>query len=223
VHGGPSGQAIASWSPRQQFFLDRGWAVLAPNYRGSTGYGRAYTQALAGRWGHGDVTDTAAGIRHARRARWCDVDRVAVIGGSAGGLTVLLLAARHPNLVRAAVSLYGVTDLFDLADTTHRFESRYLDRIVGTLPRNAGRYRDRSPVTHAAEITVPVLMLQGVDDKVVPPGQARLMVDAMRAAGTPVDYHEYDGEGHGFTRAATVADALERTDAFLTRHVLRRA
>jgi dipeptidyl aminopeptidase/acylaminoacyl peptidase len=223
VHGGPTGQAIASWSPRQQFFLDRGWAVLAPNYRGSTGYGRAYTQALAARWGHGDVTDTAAGIRHARRARWCDVDRVAVIGGSAGGLTVLLLAARHPNLVRAAVSLYGVTDLFDLAETTHRFESRYLDRIVGTLPRNAGRYRDRSPVTHAAEITVPVLMLQGVDDKVVPPGQARLMVDAMRAAGTPVDYHEYDGEGHGFTRAATVADALERTDAFLTRHVLRRA
>lgn len=222
VHGGPTGQASASWSPRHQFFVDRGWAVLTPNYRGSTGYGRAYVQALAARWGHCDVTDTAAGIRHARRGRWCDPDRVAVMGGSAGGLTVLLLAARHPELVRAAVSLYGVTDLFDLAETTHRFESRYLDRIVGTLPRNAGRYRDRSPVTHAGEITVPVLMLQGADDKVVPPGQARLMVDAMRAAGTAVDYHEYEGEGHGFTRVATIADALERTDAFLTRHVLRR-
>ncbi len=223
VHGGPTGQATASWSPRHQFFLDRGWAILAPNYRGSTGYGRGYAQALASRWGHFDVTDTAAGIRHARRARWCDPDRVAVIGGSAGGLTVLLLAARHGELVRAAVSLYGVTDLFGLAETTHRFESRYLDRIVGTLPRNAGRYRDRSPVTHAADITVPVLMLQGADDKVVPPAQARHMVDAMRAAGTPVEYHEYEREGHGFTRVETIADALERTDEFLTRWVLRRS
>jgi dipeptidyl aminopeptidase/acylaminoacyl peptidase len=223
VHGGPTGQATADWSPRHHYFLDRGWAVLAPNYRGSTGYGRAYAQALAGRWGHADVTDTAAGIRHARRVRWCDPNQVAVIGGSAGGLTVLLLAARHPDLVRAAVTLYGVTDLFDLADTTHRFESRYLDRIVGTLPRHAGRYRDRSPVTHAAEITVPVLVLQGADDKVVPPAQARGMVDAMRAAGTPVDYHEYGREGHGFTRVDTISDALERTEAFLARWVLRRS
>jgi dipeptidyl aminopeptidase/acylaminoacyl peptidase len=223
VHGGPTGQATASWSPRHQFFLDRGWAVLAPNYRGSTGYGRAYAQALAGGWGQCDVTDTAAGIREAGRARWCDPDRVAVIGGSAGGLTVLLLAARHPEMVRAAVSLYGVTDLFDLADTTHRFESRYLDRIVGALPRHAGRYRDRSPVTHAAEITVPVLVLQGSDDKVVPPAQARGMVDAMRAAGTPVEHHEYEREGHGFTRVETITDALERTDDFLTRWVLRRS
>ncbi len=136
---------------------------------------------------------------------------------------MLLLAARHGELVRAAVSLYGVTDLFGLAETTHRFESRYLDRIVGTLPRNAGRYRDRSPVTHAADITVPVLMLQGADDKVVPPAQARHMVDAMRAAGTPVEYHEYEREGHGFTRVETIVDALTRTDEFLTRWVLRRS
>lgn len=223
VHGGPTGQATASWVPRHQFFLDRGWAVLAPNYRGSTGYGRAYAQALAGRWGQCDVTDTVAGIREAGRARWCDPDRVAVIGGSAGGLTVLLLAARYPELVRAAVTLYGVTDLFGLAETTHRFESRYLDRIVGTLPRHAGRYRARSPVTHATEIAVPVLVLQGADDKVVPPAQARAMVDAMRTAGTPVEHHEYDREGHGFTRVETITDALERTDEFLTRWILRRS
>lgn len=222
VHGGPTGQATATWSARQQFFLSRGWAILAPNARGSTGYGREHAQALAGQWGRGDLADVAAGIRHARREGWCDADRIAVIGGSSGGLTALLLAARHGDLVRAAVSYYGVTDLFDLAETTHRFESRYLDRIVGELPRHSGRYHERSPVTHAAAISVPVLVLQGGADKVVPPAQARAMVDAMRAGGARVDYLEYEGEGHGWSRADTIADALERTDAFLTRWVLRR-
>jgi dipeptidyl aminopeptidase/acylaminoacyl peptidase len=222
AHGGPTGQATATWSARHQFFLSRGWAILAPNPRGSTGYGRAYAQALHGRWGHRDLADIVDGVRHARRAGWCDSDRIAVMGGSAGGLTALLLAALHGDLVRAAVSLYGVTDLFDLAETTHRFESRYLDRIVGELPRHADRYRDRSPVTHAAAISVPVLVLQGAVDKVVPPAQARAMVDAMRAGGAPVDYHEYEGEGHGWARASTIADALERIDAFLARWVLRR-
>ncbi|MGH9049389.1 MAG: alpha/beta fold hydrolase [Acidimicrobiia bacterium] len=221
VHGGPTGQATVTWSPRHQFLLSRGWAVLAPNARGSTGYGRAYAQALHGRWGERDLADVAAGIRHARREGWCD-DRIAVMGGSAGGLTALLLAALHGDLVRAAVSLYGVTDLFDLAETTHRFESRYLDRIVGELPRHASRYRDRSPVTHAAAISVPVLALQGGADKVVPPAQARAMVDTMRAGGATVEYHEYEGEGHGWVRAETIADVLTRIDAFLTRWVLRR-
>jgi dipeptidyl aminopeptidase/acylaminoacyl peptidase len=222
VHGGPTGQATATWSPRHQFFLSRGWAVLAPNARGSTGYGRAYAQGLRGRWGAQDLADIAAGIRQAGREGWCEPDRIAVMGGSAGGLTALLLAAHHGDLVRAAVSLYGVTDLFDLAETTHRFESCYLDRIVGDLPGDATRYRERSPVTHAAAISVPVLVLQGADDKVVPPAQARAMVDAMRAGGAPVEYQEYEDEGHGWSHAATVADALERIDGFLTRWVLRR-
>ncbi|HEX6312027.1 MAG TPA: S9 family peptidase [Acidimicrobiia bacterium] len=222
VHGGPTGQATAVWSPRQRFLLDRGWAILAPNARGSTGSGRAYTQALGGEWGRRDLADVVAGIRHARAAGWCDPERVAVIGGSAGGLTALLLAAHHGDLVRAAVSLYGVTDLFDLAETTHRFESRYLDRIVGELPGAADRYRDRSPITHAAAISVPVLVLQGTADKVVPPAQARAIVDAMRAGGATVDYHEYEGEGHGWSRADTIADGLERIDSFLSRWVLRR-
>lgn len=222
VHGGPTGQSTATWSLRHQFFLSRGWVVLAPNARGSTGYGRAYAQALRGGWGDRDLADVAAGIRHACREGWCDPDRIAVMGGSAGGLTALLLAALHGDLVRAAVSLYGVTDLFDLAETTHRFESRYLDRIVGELPRDADCYRERSPVTHAAAISLPVLVLQGADDKVVPPAQARVMVDAMRAGGAPVEYHEYEGEGHGWSHAETVVDALERIDRFLTRWVLRR-
>ena len=124
------------------------------------------------------------------------------MGGSAGGLTALLVAAHTPPVVRAAVSLFGVTDLFDLAATTHRFESRYLDRLVGTLPEHADRYEARSPVTHGRDITVPVLVLQGDDDKVVPPAQAQLLVDAVRAAGGTVEHHVYAGEGHGFSKEA---------------------
>jgi dipeptidyl aminopeptidase/acylaminoacyl peptidase len=125
-------------------------------------------------------------------------------------------------VVRAAVSLFGVTDLFDLAATTHRFESRYLDRLVGTLPEHADRYEARSPVGRASEIAVPVLVLQGADDKVVPPAQAQLLVDSMRAAGGTVEQHVYEGEGHGFSKEATIVDSFERIDAFLTRWVVQR-
>jgi dipeptidyl aminopeptidase/acylaminoacyl peptidase len=222
IHGGPTGQASAQWSARTQYFVERGWAVLAPDYRGSTGYGRDYAQALAGQWGERDVADVAAGIRHAGREGWCDPARVAVVGGSAGGLTVLLLCALHGDVVRAGVSLFGVTDLFDLAATTHRFESRYLDRIVGVLPLDASRYRERSPVTYADAISVPLLVLQGAQDKVVPPAQAERLVDAMRAAGRTVEYQLYEGEGHGWRMAGTVADELQRTESFLRTWVLER-
>jgi dipeptidyl aminopeptidase/acylaminoacyl peptidase len=222
VHGGPTDQSTVDWKPRIRYFVSRGWAVLSPNYRGSTGYGREYERALDGAWGEVDVADTVAGIEAARREGWADASRAAVMGGSAGGFTALLVAAHAPAVVRAAVSLYGVTDLFDLAATTHRFESRYLDRLVGTLPHHADRYRDRSPVTRAHEITVPVLVLQGADDKVVPPSQAQLLVDSMRAAGAPVEHHVYEGEGHGFSRVATIVDSFTRIDAFLTTWVVQR-
>jgi dipeptidyl aminopeptidase/acylaminoacyl peptidase len=175
---------------------------------------------MAEGWGYLDVADSAAGIRAARAQGWGDPARVATIGGSAGGLTVLLLCARFAKLVRAGVSMYGVTDLRALAQSTHRFESRYLDRIVGEPAMFADRYRDRSPVTHAAEIGAPLLILQGADDKVVPPEQARALVDAVRAAGGTVEHQLYEGEGHGFVRPETVTDALTRTEAFLRRWVL---
>jgi dipeptidyl aminopeptidase/acylaminoacyl peptidase len=222
VHGGPTDQAAVDWMPRIRYFVSRGWAVLSPNYRGSSGYGRAYERALDQAWGVVDVADTVAGIRAADRDGWADGARVAVMGGSAGGFTALLVAAASPPVVRAAVSLFGVTDLFGLAETTHRFESRYLDRLVGTLPEHATRYRDRSPVTRAAEVAVPVLVLQGAEDKVVPAAQAQLMVDAMRAAGAPVEHHVYESEGHGWRRPETVVDSFERIDAFLTHWVLTR-
>lgn len=222
VHGGPTSQAPVDWNPRIAYWVSRGWAVLAPDYRGSSGHGRAHWRALEGRWGVDDVDDVAAGIRHAVERGWCEPGRVAVVGGSAGGLTVLMLCAKHGDVVRAGVSLYGVTDLFDLAETTHRFESRYLDRLVGELPAAADRYRDHSPITHAGEVRVPVLVLQGGVDEVVPRAQADAMVEAMRRAGAPVEYHVYEDEGHGFRRTANVVDELERTEAFLARWVLRR-
>ncbi|HEX4493837.1 MAG TPA: S9 family peptidase [Acidimicrobiia bacterium] len=222
IHGGPTSQVEAGWNPRIAYWVSRGWVVLAPNYRGSTGYGREYAQGLREEWGVVDVADTAAGIRHAIKEAWCDPHRVAVVGGSAGGMTVLLLCALHGDVVRAGVSLFGVTDLFELARTTHRFESRYLDALIGKLPATADRYRDRSPITHAHEITVPVLVLQGDEDKAVPKAQADAMVDAMRRAGAPVEYHVYAGEGHGFRKLENVIDEIDRTEAFLTKWVLAR-
>ncbi len=219
VHGGPTDQAVVGWTPRVRWFLSRGWAVLAPNPRGSTGYGRAYLRAADGGWGSVDVADTVAGIRALAERGAVDGGRVGVMGGSAGGFTALLVGAAVPSVVRAVVSLYGVTDLLDLAATTHRFESRYLDTLVGPLPECADLYRDRSPVHRASEITVPVLVLQGDQDKVVPPAQAQRLVDALLAAGTPVEHHVYEGEGHGWSRPDTVTDVLERIEAFLAKWV----
>ena len=187
---------------------------------GSTGFGRAFVQDHARTWGDADVADVAAAIEAAGPAGWGDPARVAVAGGSAGGLTALLVCARHAHLVRAGISAYGVTDLFDLERTTHRFESRYLDEVVGVLPEAAAAFRDRSPVTHAAAIHAPLLVLQGDADPVVPPAQAQLLVDAVRAAGGTVEHHVYAGEGHGWSRRETVQDELERTWAFLERWVV---
>ena len=222
VHGGPTSQALADWATRVQAFVQRGWTVLQPQYRGSTGYGRAYTQALAARWGERDVADVAAGIRQAEKESWADTSRVAVMGGSAGGMTVLLLAAQHPDLVNAVVALYPVCDLVDLAATTHRLESGYTLRLVGPLPAAVDTYRDRSPLSRAGEIRAPVLILHGSADNTVPVAQSEAVAAALRANGTTIERHVYDGEGHGWSRATTIADEAERVDAFLSRWVLPR-
>jgi dipeptidyl aminopeptidase/acylaminoacyl peptidase len=222
IHGGPTGQSQASFVSRYAFFLARGWAILNVDYRGSTGWGRDYAQALNGHWGELDVEDTAAGMRHAAEAGWCDPRRMVPIGGSAGGFTVLLLLARYPELCAAGVDLYGVADLFDLDETTHRFEAHYTSVLVGSLPAAAEAYRDRSPVNLAEAIRSPLLILQGDADAVVPPAQSRAIADRLRALGREVEIHFYEGEGHGWLRPETIEDELVRTDAFLTRHVLQR-
>jgi dipeptidyl aminopeptidase/acylaminoacyl peptidase len=222
AHGGPTGQNQVSWNPRVAYFVDRGWNVLQVDHRGSTGWGRAYAQALREGWGQVDVADTAAGMRAAAARGWGDPLRMAPIGASAGGLTVLLLLALHPDLCAAGVCLYGVTDLFDLDETTHRFEAHYLQSMVGLLPASAERYRQRSPITHIDRVAAPLLVLQGSADRVVPKSQADSLVERLERAGRTVEYHVYEGEGHGWSRPEVVEDELERIEAFLRRQVLRR-
>jgi dipeptidyl aminopeptidase/acylaminoacyl peptidase len=219
VHGGPTSQSIADWLGRVQYFVERGWAVLQVNYRGSTGYGANYRRALEGRWGARDVDDVAAGIRHANKEGWGDPRRVVLMGGSAGGLTVLNTAAMHSELVAAVIALFPVTDLLELDATTHRFESGYNTRLVGALPDTRETYVANSAITHASKIRAPLLLLHGTDDKVVPPSQSAALEDIVRRAGTPVERHLYEGEGHGWRKASTVADELARIDAFLTKHL----
>jgi dipeptidyl aminopeptidase/acylaminoacyl peptidase len=196
--------------------------VLAPNARGSSGYGRAYIQALRGEWGGADMADIEAGVAHVLAQGWADGERVVVWGGSAGGYAVLLLPILYPTRYKAGVSLYGVSDLFGLARTTHRLEAHYTDRIVGELPETAERYRERSPVYRAAGYGAPVLMLQGDQDVAVTPDQAHAMAAALRAAGKTVVLHLYEGEGHGWLRAATTRDYLTRMDRFLEEYALLR-
>ncbi|MGC1513749.1 MAG: S9 family peptidase [Acidimicrobiales bacterium] len=220
VHGGPTDQWGVSFNARIAYWVERGWAVLVPDHRGSTGHGRAFVQALAGRWGELDVTDVAAGLRAAVANGWGDRRRLVVMGGSAGGFTVLNLLASHPGLCAAGVDLYGVADLVDLALTTHRFEAHYLDSLVGPLPEQEDRYRRRSPVNRAGDIVDPLLILQGLDDKVVPPAQSQAIADQLAALGRTVELHLYEGEGHGWGRPETVMDELARVETFLERHVL---
>jgi dipeptidyl aminopeptidase/acylaminoacyl peptidase len=221
VHGGPTDQWQVEFRPRFAYWLSRGWAILVPDHRGSTGHGRAFAQAMAGGWGELDVADVAAGMRAAAERGWGDRRRLVVMGASAGGFTALHVLASHPGLCAAGVDLYGVADLLDLDETTHRFESHYLHSLVGPLPQAASRYRDRSPVNRTASIVDPLLILQGADDPVVSPAQSEAMAQQLRALGRTVELHLYEGEGHGWGRAETVIDELTRTESFLRRHVLR--
>ncbi|MBA2437326.1 MAG: S9 family peptidase [Acidimicrobiia bacterium] len=222
VHGGPTGQMEVVFNARIAYWVDRGWAVLVPDHRGSTGHGRAFTQALAGRWGELDVADVAAGLRAAADREWGHRRRLVAMGGSAGGFTVLNLLATSPECCAAGVDLYGVADLFELDETTHRFEAHYLHSLLGPLPETAEAYRDRSPVNRLDAITAPLLILQGDKDGVVPLAQSQAVADGLRQRGRTVELHVYEGEGHGWGRPETLIDELERTEAFLTRHVLRR-
>jgi dipeptidyl aminopeptidase/acylaminoacyl peptidase len=221
VHGGPTAQTAVTFTSRFAYWLSRGWAILVPDHRGSSGWGRSYALAMHGRWGELDADDTAAGIRHAGAMGWCDPTRVAVTGGSAGGFTVLSLLARHPGLCAAGISLFGVADLLDLDETTHRFEKHYLHSLIGPLPGSVDRYRDRSAVNFAAKIVDPLLVLQGEEDRIVPPAQAHAVIGAVERAGGTVESHFYPGEGHGWGTPDAVIDELTRTEDFLRRHVLR--
>jgi dipeptidyl aminopeptidase/acylaminoacyl peptidase len=214
VHGGPTDQWQVEFRARVAFWLERGWSVLAPNHRGSTGHGRAYTQAMRGRWGELDVADVAAGARVANALGWGT--RMVAMGASAGGFTVLNALSRHPGLFAGGVALYPVVDLRGFAEKTHRFEAHYDLSLVG--PRHTDVHGRRSPITRVDEIHDPLLLLHGTDDEVVPIGQSEAMFAALTALGRTVEFHAYEGEGHGWGRPDVVVDELERTAAFLGRH-----
>jgi dipeptidyl aminopeptidase/acylaminoacyl peptidase len=208
IHGGPTSQARSGLNLKTQFWTSRGFAVLDVNYRGSTGFGTAYRHKLDGQWGIADVEDCIAGAQFHAALRVVDPDRLIITGGSAGGYTVLAALALH-EVFKAGASHYGVGDLTALAHDTHKFESRYLDRLVGPLPEAEELWRARSPINHIDGLNCPVIFFQGLDDKVVPPNQAEAMVAALRAKGIPVAYVPFEGEGHGFRRAENIKRALE--------------
>ncbi len=207
-HGGPTSMASTALNLGIQYWTSRGFAVLDVNYTGSSGFGRAYRDALNGQWGVADVEDCVYGARHLVAQGLADATRLAIRGGSAGGYTALCALTFHA-VFQAGASLYGVSDLEALARDTHKFESRYLDRLVGPYPAQRALYRARSPIDHVEQLNAPVIFLQGSEDKVVPPDQARRLVDALRDKGLPVAYLLFEGEGHGFRQAANITHALE--------------
>ena len=215
-HGGPTGSTSDTLNPATQFWTSRGFAVLDVDYRGSTGYGRAYRERLYGEWGVVDVEDCAAGALHLAGTGRADRERLAIRGGSAGGYTTLAALAFH-DVFRAGASYYGICDLEVLAADTHKFEARYLDRLVGEWPADRDIYRARSPLHHASRLGCPIIFFQGLDDRVVPPNQAELMVDALDRQGLPVACLMFEGEGHGFRRADTMRRCLEAELMFYAR------
>jgi dipeptidyl aminopeptidase/acylaminoacyl peptidase len=216
VHGGPTGAARARLDLSTQFWTSRGFAVVDVNYRGSTGYGRAYRRALDGEWGIADVEDCTAAARHLAELGLVDPDRLAVRGGSAGGFTALCALAAGDTF-RAGASLYGVTDLEALARDTHKFESRYLDTLVGPYPDQRDRYLERSPIHHPERLGAPLIVFQGLEDPIVPPSQAEALVAALAARGIPHAYLAFEGEQHGFRIAANIRRVLEAELAFYAR------
>lgn len=221
IHGGPTGQWVDEHKAAIAYFADRGYAVLVPDFRGSTGHGRRFTQALRGRWGELDVADCAAALRAAGARGWGDPSRVAVVGPSSGGMTALLLLAHHGDLLRAGVDLYGVTDLHALQETTWRFEAHYNDSLLGALPAAADVWAERSPLTYIDRIRRPLLVMHGDVDEVVPLAQSEQLVRGVNEHGGCAELVVYEGEGHGsFRDPAHVVDHLVRMEGFLARHVL---
>jgi dipeptidyl aminopeptidase/acylaminoacyl peptidase len=215
-HGGPTSFANGAFSLGHQFWTSRGYAVLDVNYGGSAGFGRAYRERLRSRWGIVDAHDCIGGARAMVEQGRADPARLVLRGGSAGGYTTLR-ALTTSDVFAAGISLYGVCDLEGLAKDTHKFESRYLDGLVGPYPETRETYVDRSPITHAERIGAPILLLQGTEDPVVPPIQTEAMAAAARAKGLPVAVVMYPGEGHGFRRADTIVAATRAQLYFLGR------
>ena len=214
VHGGPTAHVTTALDLEIQLFTSRGIAVIDLNYGGSTGYGREYRDRLRGTWGVVDVEDSAAAVRYLAERGDVDSARVQITGGSAGGYTTLMALAVREEFASGA-SYFGVADLVTFHAETHKFESHYDDYLVGPWPEAMALYRERSPVTHADSISDPLLLLQGLDDKVVPPSQSEVIVEALKRRGIPYAYIAFEGEGHGFRKAENIKHAADAHLSFL--------
>ncbi len=219
-HGGPTASASTVLSLGIQYWTSRGIAVLDVDYGGSTGYGRAYRERLQGAWGVVDVDDCVNAARYVIAEGLADGERTVITGGSAGGYTVLAALAGRDTF-KGGASYYGVSDVAALARDTHKFESRYLDWLIGPYPERADLYRERSPLTHADRLSCPVIFFQGADDRVVPPNQTEMMVEALRRRGIPVGYFLFAGEAHGFRRADNIKRALDAELYFYANLIFR--
>jgi dipeptidyl aminopeptidase/acylaminoacyl peptidase len=225
VHGGPTSHSLPVLNLEKVYFTSRGIGVIDVNYGGSTGYGRAYRERLRGQWGVVDVADAMNAALALAESGEADGRRLGIKGGSAGGWTALAAVTTgltdaagpgtgHPPVFAAAVSLFGVADLRPFALATHDFESRYLDGLIGPLPAAEDLYVARSPLGHVSALTCPILLLQGLDDPIVPPAQSEAIAKDLAAHGIPHAYIAYAGESHGFRKAETIIAALEAELAF---------
>jgi dipeptidyl aminopeptidase/acylaminoacyl peptidase len=208
-HGGPTAATTARFDVAIQYWTTRGFAVADVNYGGSSGYGRPYRERLNGQWGIVDVEDAVNAARYLVAERKADPHRLIIRGGSAGGYTALAALVFHPDVFKAAASYYGISDLEVLQQDTHKFEARYSDTLVGPYPEARELYRARSPIHFVDRLSCALILLQGLEDKVVPPNQSEMMADAARNKGLPVAYLAFEGEQHGFRKAATIIRSLE--------------
>ena len=206
-HGGPTAQSNNAFDIRKQFWTSRGFAILDVNYSGSTGFGRQYRERLKHNWGIRDVEDCCDAALHAVNAQLADPEKLIIKGSSAGGYSVLCALTYH-DLFSVGASYYGIGNLESLASDTHKFESRYLDKLIGEYPACKNTYQDRSPINHVEKLNCPVIFFQGEDDNVVPQEQAEQMVAAIQNKGLPVSYLLFKGEGHGFRKSDTIELSL---------------
>jgi dipeptidyl aminopeptidase/acylaminoacyl peptidase len=214
IHGGPTSCARPELDLGLQYWTSRGFAVVDVNYGGSTGFGRPYRELLRGAWGVVDVEDCLSAAGWLASQQLVDGSELAIRGGSAGGFTTLAALARPDTPFAAGADYFGVADLEALATETHKFESRYLDSLIGPYPEARDVYRARSPIEHVDEFSRPLIVLQGLEDEVVPPNQATMIVEALQRKQVPVAYVEFPGEQHGFRRAANIRRALDSELSF---------
>jgi dipeptidyl aminopeptidase/acylaminoacyl peptidase len=215
-HGGPTGATSSTLKLETQYWTSRGIAVVDVNYGGSLGYGRAYRERLDGNWGIVDVNDCVNAAKYLSNRGDIDGDRLMIRGGSAGGYTTLAALA-FTDAFKAGASYYGLSELETFIEDTHKFESRYLNSLIGPYPSMKETYYDRSPINHVDKLSCPLILLQGLEDKIVPPNQAELMLDALRKKGLPVAYVPFEGEQHGFRRSENIKRSMEAELYFYSR------